>query len=359
MLNRWLRRIDLRVGLAGLAVLGALAFLVSLPVVGMQGRPEPRTPTAAAPPPSSERPPALAAPALLAAVDEGQPKKALTLSKLEVEATVAGLLSRTRLTMTFRNELPRVLEGELVFPLPDGATVSGYALDVGGEMVDGVVVEKKEARIAFEKEMRRGVDPGLVEWVAGNAFRTRVWPIPPKGVRTVRVEYVSPLETREADGGEAALFRLPLTYREVIPDLSVSVEVEGHGDRAAEFGARASRHCASSGGRSVRRRAEDHGLPTLGRPGGGAARRPPGERARGAGRGRRRLLRRQRPSHQTEGGDGPLVRAGCSFCGTPASVRRRPTRSGSSPCSRPGRRGRRTSRSTSSPTATSPTSPRL
>src|SRR5690348_4058772 len=61
----------------------------------------------------------------------------------------------------------------------------------------GVVVEKEKARIAFEAEVRKGVgndclkciidqdlfsaDPGLLEMVQGNVFRTRVYPLPPNG----------------------------------------------------------------------------------------------------------------------------------------------------------------------------------
>jgi hypothetical protein len=38
--------------------------------------------------------------------------------------------------------------GDLYFPLPDGATVSSYVLDVNGVMVDGVAVENERVRAA-------------------------------------------------------------------------------------------------------------------------------------------------------------------------------------------------------------------
>src|SRR5262245_12375160 len=123
--------------------------------------------------PSSTTP---ARPALLVKIAEDRPSEPLALAKMDVQVQTSGFLAETATTLTFRNGYDRPLEGELVFPLPEGATLSGFALDVGGEMVDGVVVERHEARIAFEKEVRRGVDPGLAEWVKGNNFRTRVWP---------------------------------------------------------------------------------------------------------------------------------------------------------------------------------------
>ena len=82
------------------------------------------------------------------------------------------------MTLTFANTENRVLGGELVFPLPEGATVTGYGLEINGVMVDGVAVEKQQARVIYEKELHKGVDPGLVEHAAGNAFRTRLYPVP-------------------------------------------------------------------------------------------------------------------------------------------------------------------------------------
>ena len=43
--------------------------------------------------------------------------------------------------MVFTNTNHRELEGKLSFPLPRGAVVYGYALDIGGQMVDGGVEE--------------------------------------------------------------------------------------------------------------------------------------------------------------------------------------------------------------------------
>ena len=160
-------------------------------------------------------------PTLLASASDDEPAGPLKIGRVSVQVTVAGLLARTTTTLTFENEHDRALEGELVFPLPEGATVSGYGLDVDGEMVDAVVVERQAARVAFEQEVRRGIDPGLVEWVRGNSFRTRVWPIPAHGRRTVKVEYVSELAI---DTG-GAVYRLPLRYSMPVHELDLRIEV--------------------------------------------------------------------------------------------------------------------------------------
>ncbi|MBN1908832.1 MAG: DUF2135 domain-containing protein [Pirellulales bacterium] len=158
-------------------------------------------------------------PALM--VKEGNVSKPLGLTKLATEVRIFGSVAETTTTMTFSNPMGRVMEGELYFPLPEGATVSGYALDIAGKMIDGVVVEKHKARQVFEEIVRQGVDPGLVQWTKGNNFQTRVYPIPANGVRTVRVRYVSEL----IGGKDAPAYHLPLKFKEKIPEFSLRVEV--------------------------------------------------------------------------------------------------------------------------------------
>ena len=140
---------------------------------------------------------------------------------LDVDARIVGFLAETTVVMTFHNPNDRILEGELVFPLPEGATVSGYGLDVGGELVDGVVVERQRARVAFEAETRVRVDPGLAEWVQGSTFRTRIYPFPANGSRTIKLQYVSDLTV--ADG--AATYDLPLAYQEELERFHIRVAV--------------------------------------------------------------------------------------------------------------------------------------
>lgn len=214
--------------------LGAGALIVSLGACDSLDRAEPPAPSAtgaallpaggpvpaAMPVPSVQAPPAL-----LVRMSPEKASEPLAIARAEVGVVITGFLAETTTTLTFRNPHDRALEGDLVFPLPDGATVSGYALDVAGEMVEGVVVERQEARVAFEQEVRKGIDPGLVEWVKGNNFRTRVWPVPARGARTVRLRYVSELVMRKRGDVLDARYALPLRFRQPIDELALKVEV--------------------------------------------------------------------------------------------------------------------------------------
>ena len=68
--------------------------------------------------------------------------ESLQIASVSTEIGITGGFAETRMTMTFYNPHYRQLSGDLYFPLPEGATVSGYALDIDGVMVDGVAVGK-------------------------------------------------------------------------------------------------------------------------------------------------------------------------------------------------------------------------
>ncbi len=142
-----------------------------------------------------------------------------------VDAHVNGMYATVSTEFVIYNPNHRVMEGELEFPLPDDAVVSGYAIDIDGMMMDAQVVEKKKARMAYENEVKKGVDPGLVEQIKGNAYRTRIYPIPAHGGRRVRVDYTTPLMI--APNGDAAL-ALPMPDTKLTSrDIKISVVAQG------------------------------------------------------------------------------------------------------------------------------------
>jgi len=143
------------------------------------------------------------------------------LADLAMRVRIFGHLAESTMTMKFYNPNSRVLEGELEFPMPEGAVVSGYALDVNGDLVEGVAVEKQKAREIFETEVRKGVDPGLVEKVKGNNFKTRVYPLNPRGYRTVQVTYLTELAIDDA----SARYRVPLQLSKATERFNLRVEV--------------------------------------------------------------------------------------------------------------------------------------
>ena len=133
-------------------------------------------------------------------------KAQLSIESIETDIFFYQDLAETIITVNFKNPGRRMTEGEFAIPLPAGATVSSYALDVNGEMREGVVVEKERARYAYESIKRQMIDPGFVEREAGNVYRTKIFPIPARGTKAVRIGYCEILPTRN----NKCHYRLPL-----------------------------------------------------------------------------------------------------------------------------------------------------
>ncbi|RRU65234.1 VIT domain-containing protein [Stenotrophomonas maltophilia] len=140
-----------------------------------------------------------------------------------IEGEVQAGVAQTRITLEFHNPNRRVLEGELQFPLADGQQISGFALDINGELRDAVPVPKDRGRQVFEEIARRGVDPGLLEQTAGNQFRLRIYPLPAGGSRRVQLVIREPL----AFAGQGWQWTLPLQFAAGAASVELKLQAPG------------------------------------------------------------------------------------------------------------------------------------
>ena len=118
----------------------------------------------------------------------------LAIRSHRVSVAIHERVAETRVVQVFRNQTNRVLEGTYIFPLPPGASVSGFAMTVNGRRVEGSVLEANEARSIYEGIVARMRDPGLVEYMGGNLFRARVFPIPASGDQTVELRFTQTVD---------------------------------------------------------------------------------------------------------------------------------------------------------------------
>lgn len=160
-------------------------------------------------------------PAILIKTDSSGAERPLRLETLRIDVKVHGNLATTTMEMIFYNDLNRVLEGNLYFPLGEGQSVSRFAMEVNGDLREGVVVEKDKGRQVFESVVRQQIDPGLLERTRGNNFKSRIYPIPAKGHKRLLVAYEQELKRSEA----GPLYLLPLQFKETVKQFSLRVEV--------------------------------------------------------------------------------------------------------------------------------------
>lgn len=148
-------------------------------------------------------------------------RTALHFAEMRVGLRVRGRVADVTINATIANRSNDLNEASFALTLPDDAVVTGYALDIGGRMIDGQLVEQPKARNVFEDEVRGRIDPGLAEMAAANRFVTRVYPLPRGGARSIRVSFAAPFDP---DRGLV----LPLGTERAIGAFSVDADIRGY-----------------------------------------------------------------------------------------------------------------------------------
>ncbi|MBI3832226.1 MAG: tetratricopeptide repeat protein [Planctomycetes bacterium] len=125
--------------------------------------------------------------------------QALAIEKYDLRVAIHGPLALTEMEITFRNPQDRRIEGRFLYLLPAGATVSRFAKDVDGHLMEGEVVETQKARKVYQEILQTMRDPALLEQDQGNRFSAKVFPIAPNGSVRVLLSYsqVLPLTNNE------------------------------------------------------------------------------------------------------------------------------------------------------------------
>src|SRR5512136_795268 len=156
----------------------------------------------------------------------GPPVPPLSVKYHHVSVEIVGQVAKTSVDQVFLNHFGRDIEGTYIFPVPEGAAVSDFAMFIGNERVKGEILGSDEARRIYEDIVRRMRDPGLLEYMGRNIFRARVYPIPANGEKRVQISYT---EVLKAESG-LVKYLYPLNTerfsRDPLTDVSIAVRIE-------------------------------------------------------------------------------------------------------------------------------------
>lgn len=155
---------------------------------------------------------------------KGKDSAQVKMSELIVNVKVVGNIAYTTAEMHFTNTNSTPMEAELLFPLPEGVSVSSYAIDINGKMRDAVPVNKSMGKQVFEAVIHRRVDPGLLEKVEGNNFRTRIYPILPNKERIVTIGYEEELSSFDKNN---LAYQLVSSYSRELEKFELNIIVIG------------------------------------------------------------------------------------------------------------------------------------
>lgn len=147
---------------------------------------------------------------------------ALRIIDARINVTTNEFTATTVVELELFNPNSKILDGEVNFSLVDGQVVNDFKLDINGRYRDGVIIEKSQARVAYENVIRRKVDPGLLEMTATNQYRIRVYPVPAKGSRRLAftVQQLLVMHQQQLD------YLFPLNFNSTIDHLYTKIAVK-------------------------------------------------------------------------------------------------------------------------------------
>jgi predicted Zn-dependent protease len=149
----------------------------------------------------------------------------LTVGYHKVKVEIRDQIARTTIEESFVNRTDLRLEGTFHFPLPQDASISGFGMWIGNDLVEADIVEKQRAREIYETILREKRDPGLLEWTGGNLFKARVFPIEPRSEKRIKIVYTQVLPLRHGKYHYTYGLRSEMLQTTPLRDLSLQVTV--------------------------------------------------------------------------------------------------------------------------------------
>ena len=152
--------------------------------------------------------------------------RSLPIKSIKIDTKISSQVATTHVEQIFRNDTDATLEGTYLFPIPEQASITEFAIWDGDRRLVGEVRSREEARRIYDEIVRRQRDPGLLEYAGKDLFQASIFPIPPHSDKKLELTYSQVLR---AESGTVA-YRYPLgTGRQVsqIGTVSGRIELDG------------------------------------------------------------------------------------------------------------------------------------
>jgi Ca-activated chloride channel family protein len=148
----------------------------------------------------------------------------LEVNFVKVSTRIKDQVAVTAIEQEFYNQDAVRLEGTFIFPVPKGAHLDKFAMEIDGKLVEAELVPAERARGIYEDIVRKLKDPALLEYAGRDIFKVRIFPIEPHSKKRITLSYT---ELLKSDAGLVS-YVLPLSAEKYSakPIKTVSVKVE-------------------------------------------------------------------------------------------------------------------------------------
>jgi len=141
-----------------------------------------------------------------------------------VNVKIDGQVATTAIDQEFYNPNPQRLEGTYLFPVPKGAQINKFTMEIGGRQIEAELMSADKARRIYEDIVRKMRDPALLEYAGRDLFKVRIFPIEPHSRKRITLSYTQVLR---ADSGLVSyVYPLNTEKFSAAPIKTVSVKVE-------------------------------------------------------------------------------------------------------------------------------------
>src|SRR5580658_745807 len=106
-----------------------------------------------------------------------------------VNVKINGQIATTSVDQEFYNPNPQRLEGTYLFPVPKGAQIDKFSMEIGGRLVEAELLAADKARSIYEDIVRKLRDPALLEYAGRDVFKVRVFPLEPNSPKRIKLSY--------------------------------------------------------------------------------------------------------------------------------------------------------------------------
>ena len=118
----------------------------------------------------------------------------LELRKHNVSVKIKNQVAQTTLEQTFYNPSRQRVEGTYMFPVPQGAKIEKFEMEVNGKMTKAELLDAKKAKQIYEKIVREARDPALMEYSDHGMYKIRIFPIEPGKEKNIKIKYTEILK---------------------------------------------------------------------------------------------------------------------------------------------------------------------
>src|SRR5437773_5974788 len=135
-------------------------------------------------------------------------------------------LAATSIEQEFYNPNDQRIEGTFLFPVPKGAQIKKFTVEIDGKPVEAELMSADKARGIYEDIVRKLRDPALLEYASQDVFKVRIFPIEPRSKKRVSVSYTQLLKSDSGLIGYSYPLNTEKFSAKPIPDVSLKIEVE-------------------------------------------------------------------------------------------------------------------------------------